>query len=66
MHAAVFNDGAPFHFLMRLTEIGPHLDLIPLDHFLELYHHSPMLAVYIYGVCVRNLLLPDCGMLICP
>jgi hypothetical protein len=52
MHAAVFNDGAPLHLLRRLTEFGPELDLILLEHLLEHYRHFHFVAVYIYAYCV--------------
>jgi hypothetical protein len=51
IHAAVFNDGVQINFLRRLPERA-ELDLIPFEHFLELYCHSPIVTVYIYGFCV--------------
>jgi hypothetical protein len=39
-------------FRRLLTQFGPGLDLIPLEHFVELNRHSPLLTVYIYGYCV--------------
>jgi hypothetical protein len=52
MHVAVFNDGAQLNLLRRLTEIGPELDLMLLEHFLDLYHHLPIFTVCIHGLCV--------------
>jgi hypothetical protein len=54
IHATVFHGGVSGNFQSLIPSLTIEADLISLEHFLDRYHNSPILTVYINACCVHS------------